>query len=110
MRHYATASFAALLAAASSPIAQAAQSETHTFFGMAAYYPGRGTGLTAAHKTLPFGTRVRVTDVSTGRSVVVIINDRGPFNRGRVIDLCPRAARALGMIDRGTVYIRADIP
>ena len=76
---------------------------------MAAYYPGRGPGFTAAHKTLPFGTRVRVTDVKTGRSVVVTITDRGPFNRGRVLDLCTRAARALGMIDRGVVYVRAEI-
>ena len=58
--------------------------------------------------TLPFGTRVRVTDLKTGRSVVVIITDRGPFNRGRVLDLCTRAARALGMIDRGVIYVRAE--
>src|SRR5262245_33268003 len=53
-------------------------------------------GLTAAHRTLPFGTRVRVTNKSNGRSVVVRINDRGPFVRGRIIDLTPAAARALG--------------
>ena len=53
--------------------------------------------LTAAHKTLPFGTRVRVVNVHTGRSVVVRINDRGPFIRGRVIDLSKAAARAIGM-------------
>lgn len=53
--------------------------------------------LTAAHKTLPFGTRVRVENVHTGRSVVVRINDRGPFVRGRVIDLSKAAARAIGM-------------
>jgi rare lipoprotein A len=76
---------------------------------MAAYYSGRGPGLTAAHKTLPFGTRVRVTDIKSGRSVVVTITDRGPFNRGRVLDLCTKAARALGMIDRGIVYVRAEI-
>jgi rare lipoprotein A len=52
--------------------------------------------LTAAHRTLPFGTMVRVTHKDTGRSVVVRINDRGPFVRGRVIDLSPRAATALG--------------
>jgi rare lipoprotein A len=52
---------------------------------------------TAAHRTLPFNTRVRVTDVATGRSVVVRVNDRGPFVRGRIIDLSPVAARALGM-------------
>ncbi|HUI12790.1 MAG TPA: septal ring lytic transglycosylase RlpA family protein [Xanthobacteraceae bacterium] len=102
----------ALLAAVSAvaPLhAQAGQAGAHTFFGMAAYYPGRGGGLTAAHKTLPFGTHVRVTNVKTGRSVVVTINDRGPFNRGRVLDLCTKAARALGMMDSGIVYVRADV-
>jgi rare lipoprotein A len=52
--------------------------------------------LTAAHRTLPFGTRVRVTNKRNGQSVVVTINDRGPFIRGRVIDLTPAGARALG--------------
>ncbi len=52
--------------------------------------------LTAAHKSLPFGTRVRVTNRRNGRSVVVRINDRGPFVRGRIIDLTPAGARALG--------------
>ena len=52
--------------------------------------------LTAAHRTLPFGTMVRVTNAHSGRSVVVRINDRGPFVRGRVIDLTPAAARELG--------------
>jgi rare lipoprotein A len=110
MRHYATAAALAAIFAVVLPLnAQAGQAESRTFFGMAAYYPGHGSGLTAAHKTLPFGTIVRVTDVKTGRSVVVTINDRGPFNRGRVIDLCTQAARALGMIDRGIAYVRADI-
>ena len=53
--------------------------------------------LTAAHKTLPFGTKVRVTNEQTGKSVVVRINDRGPFVRGRVIDLTPAGAQAIGM-------------
>jgi rare lipoprotein A len=53
-------------------------------------------GLTAAHRTLPFGTHVRVVNKRNGRSVVVRINDRGPFIRGRVIDLTPAGARALG--------------
>ena len=52
--------------------------------------------LTAAHRTLPFGTRVLVTNVSSGRSVVVRINDRGPFIAGRIIDLTPAGARAIG--------------
>lgn len=55
--------------------------------------PGK---LTAAHRTLPFGSRVRVTNKRNGRSVVVRINDRGPFIKGRVIDLTPAGARALG--------------
>ena len=53
-------------------------------------------GMTAAHRTLPFGTMVRVTNRRNGKSVVVRINDRGPFIRGRVIDLTPAAARAIG--------------
>src|SRR3984893_13091993 len=52
--------------------------------------------LTAAHRSLPFGTRVRVTNRHTGRSVVVRINDRGPFVRGRVIDMTPAGAHAIG--------------
>ena len=53
-------------------------------------------GMTAAHRTLPFGAMVRVTNRRNGKSVVVRINDRGPFIRGRVIDLTPAAARAIG--------------
>ena len=53
-------------------------------------------GLTAAHRALPFGTRIRVTNLRNGRSAVVRINDRGPFIRGRIIDVSPAAARALG--------------
>ena len=59
--------------------------------------------LTAAHRSLPFGTRVRVTNRVTGRSVIVRINDRGPFHRGRSIDLASGAARAIGM--GGTSYV-----
>jgi hypothetical protein len=86
-----------------------AQTAKHSFSGLCAHYPGRGAGLTAAHKTLPFGTRVRVTDSKTGRSVIVVINDRGPFNKGRVLDLSTTAAKALGMIDRGVILIEADV-
>jgi rare lipoprotein A len=59
--------------------------------------------LTAAHRTLPFGTKVRVTNKKNGRSVVVTINDRGPFVRGRVIDLTPAGGRALGFSGLATV-------
>jgi rare lipoprotein A len=64
-------------------------------------------GLTAAHRTLPFGTMVRVTNQSTGRSVVVRINDRGPFVRGRIIDLTPAGGRALGF--SGLAPVRVDV-
>jgi rare lipoprotein A len=63
--------------------------------------------LTAAHRTLPFGTKVRVTNKKNGRSVVVTINDRGPFVRGRVIDLTPAGARALGFA--GLTQVVLDI-
>jgi len=69
----------------------------------------RPEGLTAAHRTLPFGTRVRVKDLKSGRSVVVVINDRGPFVHGRVLDLSVGAARALGMETRGVGRIHADV-
>lgn len=62
-------------------------------------------GLTAAHRFLPFGTRVRVTNAHNGHSVVVRINDRGPFVRGRVIDLMPAAARALGFSGLAPVHL-----
>ena len=63
--------------------------------------------MTAAHRSLPFGTRVRVSDRRTGRSVVVRINDRGPFVRGRIIDLSRGSARALGM--GGTSYVSLQV-
>ena len=67
----------------------------------------RPTGFTAAHRTLPFGTRVRVTNKTNGRTVVVRINDRGPFVRGRVIDLTPAAANALGFSGLARVTLNA---
>jgi rare lipoprotein A len=84
--------------------------------GVASVYSGERTangeyasasGLTAAHKSLPFGTRVRVTNHQTGRSVVVRINDRGPFVRGRIIDLTPAGARALGM--DGLAHVSVEV-
>ena len=87
----------------------AAQGKSRSFSGLCAYYSGRGGGLTAAHRTLPFGTRVRVTDPKSGRSVIVTINDRGPFGRHRVLDLSIGAARTLGMLDRGVIHVEANI-
>lgn len=90
--------------------------------GMASYYGYDGSGnrtatgerfnpegLTAAHRHLPFGTRVRVTNTRNGRSVVVRINDRGPFIRGRIIDLSVAAARILGMMGSGVAPVRVEI-
>ncbi len=62
--------------------------------------------LTAAHRSLPFGSRVRVTNRSNGRSVVVTVNDRGPFVRGRIIDVTPSAARAIGF--SGTAWVTLE--
>ena len=65
--------------------------------------------LTAAHRTLPFGTRLRVTNVATGQSVTVRVNDRGPFIPGRVVDVSHSAAEALGMIDRGITKVKLEV-
>jgi rare lipoprotein A len=88
-------------------------------YGLASYYwQGTETAsgekfntrdLTAAHRTLPFGTRVRVTNLATGRAVTVRINDRGPFVAGRIVDVSKAAAESLGMVDRGVAKIKLDV-
>ncbi|MFW6005924.1 MAG: septal ring lytic transglycosylase RlpA family protein [Candidatus Bipolaricaulota bacterium] len=65
--------------------------------------------LTAAHKSLPFNTKVKVVDLSSGNEIVVRINDRGPFVKGRIIDLSRRAAEKLGIIDSGTAKVGLKI-
>jgi rare lipoprotein A len=65
--------------------------------------------LTAAHPTLPFGTRLRVTNVASGRSVTVRVNDRGPYVPGRVVDVSYSAADALGMVGRGVAKVKLDV-
>lgn len=95
------------------------ETEAKAVTGMASYYKsGRLTangerfnpaGLTAAHRTLPFGTRVRVTNLKTGRAVVVRINDRGPFIRGRVIDLSLGAARVVGLTKSGVARVKFEV-
>lgn len=83
--------------------------------GDATWYSGTARGrtsrgeLTAAHKTLPMGTLVHVTVVDTGQSVVVKINDRGPFARGRIIDLSAPAASQLGMRHDGVAEVRLEV-
>lgn len=64
--------------------------------------------LTCAHPSAPFGTRLRVTDLETGRAVEVTVNDRGPFAKGRVIDLSLAAARQLGIVRRGLARVRVE--
>ena len=100
---------------------EAAAHDPQQFSGLAAYYSKDYEGIvasgerydpskfTAAHRTLPFGTRLRVTDVKTHRSVTVIVNDRGPFTKGYVIDLSLAAAKKLGMIDRGLIRVTAAV-
>jgi peptidoglycan lytic transglycosylase len=65
--------------------------------------------LTAAHPTLPFGTKLRVTNVASGRSVMVRVNDRGPYVPGRVVDVSYSAADALGMVGKGVAKVKLDV-
>ena len=65
--------------------------------------------LTAAHPSLPMGTRVRVTNLDTGRAVLVRINDRGPYHGGRILDLSAGAARIIGVMDSGVAPIRLEV-
>jgi rare lipoprotein A len=103
------------LAAAATPLPAAAFTQT----GVASYYGpelhGRRTAsgerfnknaMTAAHRTAPFGSMLKVTNLSNGRSVMVRINDRGPFIRGRIVDVSQGAARHIGMQGRGVARVR----
>lgn len=90
--------------------------------GKATYYSKRATGartangdrlhhdsLTCAHRTLPFGSLLRVTNIANGKSVTVRVNDRGPFTRGRIIDLSWGAADAIGMLARGVAMVEIEV-
>jgi rare lipoprotein A len=91
------------------------------FTGVASFYGKEYTGktangdlydpeqFTAAHLTLPFGTMLRVTDTHTKRSIMVVVTDRGPFTKGRVLDLSLAAARALGFVERGLTTVTAEV-
>ena len=115
---------AALIFTAASGAAGALDDKVHSpkhLSGVAAYYSEDYSGktasgalydpnkFTAAHLTLPFGTRLRVTDAKTKRSVTVVVNDRGPFTKGRMIDLSLAAAKALNMTDRGLIQVSAAV-
>ena len=100
-------------------VAPSSRQSERTSYGRASFYwQGSQTAsgerfdkreLTAAHRTLPFGTRVRVTNLATGRSVTVRINDRGPFVAGRDIDLSRAAAEELGMVGRGVAKVKLTV-
>jgi len=103
-------------------VAVPAQANTFEQCGKASWYKLGGktasgekanpNGMTAAHRTLPFGTMVEVTNLSNGKSVTVRINDRGPFAKGRVIDVTLAAARQLGFVNKGItrVKVTSDTP
>jgi rare lipoprotein A len=104
------------------PPSQVRDSTTRREVGMASFYGAehahRRTAsgelfdpdrLTAAHPTLPFGSRVRVTNLDNGRSVVVTITDRGPFRRKRIIDVSRRAAKELGFVREGPARVRVAV-
>jgi rare lipoprotein A len=105
------------------PLNSVANSDrSHNLQGTASYYGGKfhgrktasgerfnQNGLTAAHKTLPLGTKVRVTNLRNGESVNVKINDRGPFHKGRVLDLSKGAAREIGMLGAGTAKVKVEV-
>lgn len=97
-------------------------SETHALRGVASYYSsdfhGKKTAngerfnmydLTAAHKTLPFNTKVKVINLKNNKSVVIRINDRGPFKKSRIIDLSKAAAEKIGLIQTGTAKVKLII-
>lgn len=89
----------------------------HHEVGMASFYqhggrtasgmPAQGA-MTAAHRKLPFGTQVKVKDMKTGREIIVVITDRGPFSKGRIIDLSHHAAQQLGITGRGVAMVEVS--
>ncbi|WP_127142592.1 septal ring lytic transglycosylase RlpA family protein [Pelagibacterium montanilacus] len=127
MKFIKSAALAVVILTGSTPLAisTTAAQETavvQTLSGVASWYGGKFHGrttangetynmhaMTAAHKTLPFGTQVVVTNQNNGRSVVVRINDRGPYAGGRIIDLSREAANQIGMINAGTASVKVEV-
>jgi rare lipoprotein A len=122
MKHLLLTALLVLLAGCASRDTSApAEIDSYHAEGQASWYGSRHHGrrtasgerfdqhaLTAAHRSLPFGSKVRVTNLSNQRSVVVRINDRGPYARGRIIDLSRAAAERLGMLSRGVAPVRLE--
>ncbi len=122
MKSLTKAALLAALLALSAPLSTLPSYSATIIDGVASWYGpgfhGRTTAsgevfntnqMTAAHKTLPFGTQVRVTNLNNGRSVVVRINDRGPYHGSRVIDLSRAAAERIDMIQNGTASVRIEV-
>ena len=109
----------AVVAIGAAAVLQSADAEAAVQCGKASWYKMgsrtasgermNASALAAAHRSLPFGTKVRVENLSNGRSVVVRINDRGPFVRGRVIDVTKGAAEQLGMIHSGVARVKVTV-
>src|SRR5438067_10572330 len=104
------------MACVHAPVAPRAQDGVGSYYGES--FAGRPTAsgerfdpraFTAAHRDLPFGTRLRVTNLENGRSVTVRVNDRGPYAAGRIVDLSWQAARELDMVDSGVARVRLEI-
>ena len=121
-RKLAHVALATLMCAWGASVAKAEGKKKFTQEGVACWYGkqfhGRKTAngerfdmnkLTAAHRTLPFGTVVEVTNLSNGKKVIVRINDRGPFTKGRIIDLSYAAAKEIGILQSGTARVRLRI-
>ena len=104
---------ALMIAVMMSPTANAAQTGKASWYAMtsktASGERASPKTMTAAHRTLKFGTHIRVTNLRNGRSVVLCVNDRGPFIRGRVVDVTKKAARKLGFLNAGWTRVRIDL-
>ena len=88
-------------------LASCAAAQAQSWTGKASFYRGRGS-MTCAHRSLPFGTHVRVTNLSNNRSTVLVVSDRGPFIKGRVIDVSTGAADVLGFRRAGVVRVTVE--
>jgi rare lipoprotein A len=114
-----TGLFCALVLLITSQILNETQAGEHEEIGLASFYfhgektasgePFDSKALTGAHRTVPFGTMVRVTMLKTGKQVTVRINDRGPFVKGRIIDVSRHAAEVLGMVGAGLATVKVEI-
>ncbi|MGH6830732.1 MAG: septal ring lytic transglycosylase RlpA family protein [Methylocella sp.] len=88
-------------------LAFCAAAQAQSWTGKASFYGGRGS-MTCAHRSLPFGTHVRVTNLSNNRSAVLVVNDRGPFIKGRIIDVSTGAAGVLGFRRAGLARVTVE--